>query len=228
MRAITPAIRTKLVAVTGAVLLLAAAVAVHHARASAQRAAAAHPIAAAVSAALGVSPQQLVTDLRSGQTLAQIATANGKPVSGLEQAILSGAQTRLDAAVQSGRLSSQAEKGLLSRLGSHLDALVNVKHPVAHVLISRRLRLAILRISAGYLNLSPPQLRSALQSGKTLAEVATDQGKTAAGLEQAIETALTKRLDAAVSAGKLGPQREQAVLKAVNQRLDALVNHQFG
>jgi hypothetical protein len=55
-----------------------------------------------------------------------------------------------------------------------------------------------------YLGLSASRLHSRLQSGKTLAEIASGQGKAVAGLESAIETALTDSVnaDSALSASQ--------------------------
>jgi hypothetical protein len=74
---------------------------------------------------LGLSPQALRDELRSGKSLAQIATAQGKSVDGLEQTILSVVKTRLDEAVAAGRLSAAREQAFLDRLSSRLDTLVN-------------------------------------------------------------------------------------------------------
>src|SRR4051812_16258733 len=57
------------------------------------------PGAAAIAGYLGLSASDLQTDLKSGKTLAQIATAQGKTVSGLEAAMLADAKTHLDADV---------------------------------------------------------------------------------------------------------------------------------
>ena len=187
----------------------------------------AHPIVSAIIGELGVSAQQLRTDLASGQTLAQIATANGQSVSGLEQAIMTGVTTRLDQAVAAGKLTSQAEQTALSRVSGRLGTLVNVTHPVAHLLMAQRVRAGILRVGAGYVGVTPQQLRSDLRSGKTLAQVATDNGKTASGLEQAIVTAVTSRLDQAVAAGTITSQHEQTIVSNLQTRLDTLVNRSF-
>lgn len=47
-----------------------------------------------------------------------------------------------------------------------------------------------------YLGLSASQLRSRLQSGATLAEIASGQGKSVAGLQSAIESAVTDSVNA--------------------------------
>ena len=82
-----------------------------------------------VASYLGLSDSQLLQQLRSGKTLKQIATAHGKSAAGLENAILSGLRTRLDAAVAEGRITRSQERELLSRLRAHLDEVVNIGLP---------------------------------------------------------------------------------------------------
>jgi len=77
---------------------------------------------------------------------------------------------------------------------------------------------------ATYLNLTPQALGTQLRSGKTLADIATAQGKTADGLKAAITTAVTTRLDAAVTAGKLTKDQETKVLAGLSTKLDDLIN----
>ncbi len=184
----------------------------------------------AVTSYLGLTAKELRADLKAGQTLAQIATAQHKTVTGLEQTISSAVKARLDQAVASGKLTSAQEKVLLSRLQSRLDTLVNSAHPLrsalgarAHALRARGIVAAV----AGYLGVTAPQLKTELMGGKTLAQVATEHGKTVAGLEQAITSAVKARLDKAVAAGLITSQREQAVLTRLANHLDAIVNHSF-
>jgi hypothetical protein len=60
--------------------------------------------------------------------------------------------------------------------------------------------------AAAYLGLTPAELRAQLESGKTLAQVAADRGKSVQGLKAAILAGAKTDLDAAVAAGK-SPQR---------------------
>jgi len=50
--------------------------------------------------------------------------------------------------------------------------------------------------AATYLGLSQVDLRTQLQSGKTLAQIAQAQGKSVSGLEDAMVAAITKNIDA--------------------------------
>lgn len=74
---------------------------------------------------LGVTNAQLLSELRSGKSLAQIAKARGKSVSGLEQAIMTSEKTRLNRAVSKGRITKAQEQQLLARLSSRISQLVN-------------------------------------------------------------------------------------------------------
>src|SRR5689334_16212497 len=53
---------------------------------------------------LGVTEAQLRTDIDAGKTLADVAKARGKSVSGLVDALVAAQKQRLDAAVAAGRL----------------------------------------------------------------------------------------------------------------------------
>ena len=76
------------------------------------------PGAQAIATYLGITATQLRTDLQSGQTLADVAKAQGKTVSGLEDAIVADASSHLDATQ-------------LANLKSHLDDIVNRTGPPA-------------------------------------------------------------------------------------------------
>jgi hypothetical protein len=73
-----------------------------------------------------------------------------------------------------------------------------------------------------YLGLSASQLQSRLQSGKTLAEIAAGQGKSAAGLERAIETALTDSVNADSA---LSASQKSSIIANLTSCLDAVITN---
>ncbi len=219
--------RSGVAAAAAALALVAAGGAAYAAGASQQHASGARgALGAVIASDLGISASALHADLASGQTLAQIAAASGQPIAGLEQTILAAAKGRLDTSVAAGKLTSQEEQLLLGRVSSRLGQLVNVSHP-GKLVRRALLRAAFARFSADYLGITPAQLRSDLGSGSTLAQIAVANGKTSAGLEQAVESAVTTRLDQAVAAGLITSQREQTMLANLQARLDTLVNRSF-
>jgi hypothetical protein len=81
-----------------------------------------------VATYLGLKPAALVTQLRAGKSLADIAAAQGKTVSGLKTAITDAATKQLDAAVAAGKLTKEQETKVLAGLSDHLDDIVNGTH----------------------------------------------------------------------------------------------------
>ena len=84
---------------------------------------------APVASYLGLSQAELRTQLRSGKSLAQVATAQGKTVAGLKAAILADAKQKLDQAVADGRLTAAQAQQRLADLTSHIDEIVNATGP---------------------------------------------------------------------------------------------------
>jgi hypothetical protein len=170
---------------------------------------------------LGLSLDDLRTQLQAGKTLGQVAAAQGKPVSGLEDALVADAKTHLDAAVSAGKISADEESSMLAELTSHVDDLVNGK-------VESHLRGPGagpgLDAAATYLGLTADELRTQLQAGKTLAQVAAAQGKSVSGLEDALVAEAKSHLDAAVSAGDITAEQASAMLDKLEAHVDDLVN----
>jgi hypothetical protein len=78
--------------------------------------------------------------------------------------------------------------------------------------------------AAAYIGVTASDLRTQLASGKTLAAIATGNGKTVDGLKAALTTAATKDLDTAVAAGRLTQAQEDKILAALPDRLDHEIN----
>jgi len=76
---------------------------------------------------LGLTNQQLVQQLSSGKSLAQIATSKGKSVSGLEQAITAAVKTRLDKLAAAKLITAAQEQRILKRVNARVSAQVNEK-----------------------------------------------------------------------------------------------------
>jgi hypothetical protein len=205
----------------------------HHHRSTAQlkahvRASATNhgSVVAAAVAYLQLDKATIAADLRAGQSLAQIATAQGKTADGLVAALLAPAKLRLDAAVAAGNLTSDQETAFLARLQTAVTAIVNhASTPrAAHTRPVRVPTGAILQPVLSYLQLDLKALVTQLRSGKTLADVAVAQGKTAAGLVDAVVASVKTQLDARVTAGKLTAAQETTFLSTLQTNVAKLVN----
>jgi hypothetical protein len=78
---------------------------------------------------LGVTSAVLQTDLQGGQTLAAVATAQGKTVDGLVSALVTAAKSDLDAQVTAGNLTAAQETSIESDLTAHITDMVNGVRP---------------------------------------------------------------------------------------------------
>jgi hypothetical protein len=76
---------------------------------------------------LGLDESDLRTKLRDGQSLADVAKAQGKDLNGLEQAILDAAKADVDKAVADKKLTQSQADDILSGLKAHIGQLVNAK-----------------------------------------------------------------------------------------------------
>src|SRR5262249_47268126 len=146
-----------------------------------------------------------------------VATAQGRPVSGLEDVIYADAKSHLDQAVSDGKLTAAQEQTMLADLKSHIDDMVNHTGPPG----------GGVRIFAGavadYLGLSEAELRTQVEGGKSLAQIATAQGKSVEGLKSAILAEAKSHLDEAVAAGKLTAAQEKTMLDELASHVDELV-----
>lgn len=75
---------------------------------------------------LGLTQTQLRDQLQAGKSLADVATAQGKSVSGLKDAILAAVTTRINASTG---LTAAQKTALINEVKSHLDDIVNMTHP---------------------------------------------------------------------------------------------------
>jgi hypothetical protein len=178
----------------------------------------------AALAYLQIDRETLAKDLRSGQSLAQIAVAHGKTADGLVDATVAAAQSQLDALVGAGRLDSAREQALLTRFRTALTALVTRTLPARQAGTTRPrpvtmflqplllyLRLHLVTLPNGFRPLPAPMrpVQQRLNNGTSLAQIAIAHARAT--------------LDAQVAAGKLTAAQEAALLARLQAATAALV-----
>ena len=82
---------------------------------------------AAAAKYLGLDESALRDKLRAGQSLADVAKAQGKDVQGLEDAIVASQKARLDKAVSDKKLTQSQADDIVAKLKAHVADLVNAK-----------------------------------------------------------------------------------------------------
>ena len=178
---------------------------------------------------VGLTRAQLAAELRSGRSLAQVAAERGKSVEGLKAALLAAVTTRVNAAVANGRIDAARAQQLLQRAPRLIQRLVERTSVRALGRARRAAKGPLLGAAASYVGLTRAQLVAELRQGKSLAQVATAQGKSVDGLAAALLAAVKTKVDAAVAAGRLDAARAQRILERARARIDRLVRriHRF-
>jgi polyhydroxyalkanoate synthesis regulator phasin len=168
---------------------------------------------AAIAADQLGSPKQ-----ESQAVLNDAAKQLGVEPSALTAALKKALENRVDDAVAAGRLTKAQGDELKQRIESG-DAPLFAGPGFHH-----RGPFGGLDAAATYLGLTDAQLRTQLESGKSLADVAKAQNKSVDGLVQAIVDAAKKKLDAAVAAGRLTQSRADSILADLKSDAADFVN----
>src|SRR5215210_508797 len=143
----------------------------------------------------------------------------------LSAAIKKALTDRVDAAVQAGRMTKAQGEELKQRIAADDFPLFGPPGGGReHGFGGRHGGFGALDAAATYLGLTEAQLRTQLDGGKTLAEVAKAQGKSVDGLKAALVKDAKAHLDAAVKAGRVTKAEEQRALQGLESRIDDLVN----
>jgi hypothetical protein len=83
----------------------------------------------AAASVLGLKREDLVSKLRDGKSIADVAKDEGKSVDDVKKAITAGVTKELDKAVTDKKLTSAQRDDMLKELTEHLDDLVTGKRP---------------------------------------------------------------------------------------------------
>jgi polyhydroxyalkanoate synthesis regulator phasin len=182
--------------------------------------------AGAIGASYVLAPSE-----ESKAVIDDAASQLGVESSELSDALKQAQKNRIDEAVEDGRLTE--EQG--DELKEHIDAS---EYPLLGGLglLGRGLHgepgfgrfghfgtFALLETAAAYLRLSEAELRDELRD-KTLAEIAEERGKTAAGLVQQLVATQAKRIDEAVADGRITDEQATELKAELDERMEALVN----
>lgn len=170
----------------------------------------------AAAEAIGISVDDLKTALKDGQTLAQVAEANGVDRQTLIDALVAAGNAQLDElrATLPDRMAEAVDRTLPEGGGRHGG------------------RGGMGRFNDGtaaeVLGLTTDELREQLRSGKTLAEVATAQGVDRQTLVDALVASATERLTQAVTDGKLTQAEADERLAELPDKIGSLVDGELG
>ena len=147
----------------------------------------------------------------------------------LESALEDALAARIDAAVAAGRLTKEQGAELKEQLKAGTLPLFGGRGPGHHGPGFGFHGPELLDAAASYLGMTEKALRTQLEDGKSLSEVAQSKGKTVSGLKTALTNAVEADLADAVKAGKLTDAQRDEALSRFEDRVDELVTREgFG
>jgi len=190
-------------------------------------------IAAGAGAALAVvgvggalAAGQLAPSTESKAIVEDAAAQLGIEPARLSDALEQALENRLDEAVEAGTLTEAQAERMKQRLEADdvplfAGPMLGHRGGPGHHGFGHGAKLDA---AASFLGVTEAELRQALQEGKTLAEIAKDEGKTADGLVDALVAAATERLDEAVADGRLTKARRDEIVASLEERTTAMVD----
>ena len=174
---------------------------------------------AAIGATGAFSPKQ-----ESEAVIDDAAEQLGVQPSELTDALKTALKNRVDTAVKAGRLTEAQGQALKARIDAGDMPLLGLgggpglHHHGPHGLLGG------LDGAAEYLGMTEANLRSALEDGKTLAQVAKSRGKSVDGLVDALVADAKAKLADAVKDGRLTQAQSRALQADLEARVTDMVN----
>ncbi len=188
----------------------------------------------AAAKALGISSDTLKTDLRNGQTIAQVAKAKGVAVQKVISAMVADAKAKIDAQVSAGHLTSDQATKIESGLTTMITNLVNgtrPKPPTGAVPAPRAGHAgrfggpgASLDAAAKALGISSDTLKTDLRNGQTIAQVAKAKGVAVQKVISAMVADAKAKIEAQVTAGHLTSDQATKIESGLTTMITNLVN----
>ncbi|CAG7622142.1 hypothetical protein ACFQI7_05150 [Paenibacillus allorhizosphaerae] len=151
------------------------------------------PIIEEAAAILGMDPEALRTALKD-KTLAQLASEKNISEADLIAKLEAQRGKKIDEAVAAGKLTAEKAERIKQNMAGHLKFMVNHKfdgegkHPMRSA--KHRMMPAPDKL-AGILGISEEELKTQLNSGKSLAEIAQSKGMTKEQLVSKIKDGMT-------------------------------------
>ena len=181
---------------------------------------------------INIEPKALAHELRTGKSIADVATEHGVDPNTVIAALVDAATTKINTAKTNGKLTDEQATKLLANLDERVTKVVQHKGKFAvHGKRAQRMRRRARaggKVAAQSIGVDAKALHDELRSGKSIADVATEHGVDPNTVVTAIVDAATTKINAAKTAGKLTDQQATKLLANLHDRVSRFVQHQFG
>ena len=151
-----------------------------------------------------LTPAEIAAELRTGKSLAAIASAHGSSADALIKAARAKLDTRLKQAVTSGKITQAQADAALKRFDTQAPTLVNstALGQTKAGKAGKAGRHGMVAATASVTGLSEAQVQAELKSGKTFAQIAQEHGKTVDDILAKLRELGEKKLDSALDRAK--------------------------
>jgi hypothetical protein len=183
-------------------------------------------LAAVVGGGAAVAATQLSPTAESDAIVADAAKQLGVSADKLDAALKQALENRVDAAVKAGTISAAQATELKQRIENGDVPLLGADPGFGHRGGGHH-GFVDFAAAADYIGVTEAKLRASLEDGDTLAEIAKANGKTSAGLVEALVAAAKADLDAAVKAGRLTAAQRTSIVADLQSRMQDVVSGEF-
>ncbi len=170
----------------------------------------------------GLTPREVVGQLRDGATPEDVITSNGGSVEAVIADVMSAFDSRIDRALAAGRITDEQAEQLRTQF--EVDLRARMTSDVWAQGIGRAASVSLLRLAVEQTGLTAAELRDALQGGATLAEVLTANGVSLETFTADAGARLQARLNVLVVDGRITQERADELLAQFQARLTEQLN----
>jgi hypothetical protein len=176
----------------------------------------------AVADATSLRTPQILQQLHSGSTLADIITTNGVAVDAVVTSAVAAATEQVNTAVADGRLTQEQADQLIANLSDLYTATVNGE--LRQELLENRVGRGVLNLAAEQTGLERAEIIQELQSGKSLADVLTEHNVDVTAFIETAVTQATERGNIAVANGRITQEQADQLVSTFRERLTQRIN----
>jgi hypothetical protein len=179
---------------------------------------------------LGLQPQELKAELQAGKSLKDIATAKGIDTIKFAQDLEAVLTTKIDQEVQNGKINSEQAAALKTKLSQRIQVDLDKKwdERKGHGFngANKGNIKGIREQVQSLLGIDASSLRTELQSGKSLADIAQAKGISKETLVEKIQAAISSNLDQAVADQQITADKAVKIKENLAQKIEIIVTRQ--
>ena len=175
---------------------------------------------------IGISPEDLSTQIRGGKTVAAVAGEHNVDPAGVVNAVVTALTQRIDQAAAEGKIDADRAAKAKEKVPNLANRFVNDTRSKQGRGRGRAILKDAVSVAAKEIGVSGNDLKQAHKDGKSIAQVAKEHDKSSDDVVDAIVKKATSAIDQAVKDGKLDSKRADEIKQKLPDRVKKLVNRE--